>query len=539
MAVPSSPPRQPIRENVENIAVVLAMVCLLRGFVAEAFVIPTGSMATTLHGANRKVACPQCGHATALNLSLAGAKAAGGWCMNCRAPLEAAESQGLALGESGDRIVALKTTYEYSDPQRWDSPVFKYPARFSERGDEPPTSSSRTNFIKRIVALPGEEALIHYGNILVRKADSEPFRIAAKPAAAIMATRRLVWDNDRPARDLLAEKFPSRWQADNPVAAEALDNGKAFAFKGTAALAYRHLLGGGERNATFMPRLSDAAGRAPQLITDFEAYNYSRMFHAFGPVHNWVGELTLEARLAARRNVGTVALELVQASRVCRCEFDLAARKVRLLLGDKELGAAAFPAAIGNGFAVRFANVDDHLVAWMDEQLVFGPAGVALPEMAPAAHGPTLADLRPARIVAIDADALVSGLKLYRDIHYTTPIDNNHQRPDNDLADGAGPLPYPVEAGAEAETLAQWQRRLAVRYGAIKAEALPPGQPMKPWHVRVPADGYFMLGDNSPLSSDARFWEDGRFAKRDTLLGKPVFVFWPFESPPWAVRFVH
>jgi signal peptidase I len=40
-------------------AVILAL--LFRGFVAEAFVIPTGSMAPTLQGRHKDVWCPKCG----------------------------------------------------------------------------------------------------------------------------------------------------------------------------------------------------------------------------------------------------------------------------------------------------------------------------------------------------------------------------------------------------------------------------------------------------------------------------------------------
>ena len=49
------------REVVECIVFVVVLVLLLRSFVAEAFVIPTGSMATTLLGYHIDVTCPQCG----------------------------------------------------------------------------------------------------------------------------------------------------------------------------------------------------------------------------------------------------------------------------------------------------------------------------------------------------------------------------------------------------------------------------------------------------------------------------------------------
>src|SRR5438128_631035 len=48
------------REIVETVVFVIVLVFLLKIFIAEAFVIPTGSMAETLLGYQRFVECPQC-----------------------------------------------------------------------------------------------------------------------------------------------------------------------------------------------------------------------------------------------------------------------------------------------------------------------------------------------------------------------------------------------------------------------------------------------------------------------------------------------
>ena len=50
------------REIVETVVFVIVLVLLLKTFVAEAFVIPTGSMAETLLGYQRWVTCSKCGH---------------------------------------------------------------------------------------------------------------------------------------------------------------------------------------------------------------------------------------------------------------------------------------------------------------------------------------------------------------------------------------------------------------------------------------------------------------------------------------------
>ena len=46
------------RETVESLLMAVILALLFKGYVAEAFVIPTGSMAPTLMGRHRDVCCP-------------------------------------------------------------------------------------------------------------------------------------------------------------------------------------------------------------------------------------------------------------------------------------------------------------------------------------------------------------------------------------------------------------------------------------------------------------------------------------------------
>ena len=45
----------------------------------------------------------------------------------------------------------------------------------------------------------------------------------------------------------------------------------------------------------------------------------------------------------------------------------------------------------------------------------------------------------------------------------------------------------------------------------------------------VPADSYFAMGDNRDVSYDSRFWG---FIPRDNVIGRPMFIYWSFETPP-------
>ncbi len=44
--------------------------------------------------------------------------------------------------------------------------------------------------------------------------------------------------------------------------------------------------------------------------------------------------------------------------------------------------------------------------------------------------------------------------------------------------------------------------------------------------IKVPADNYFVLGDNSANSTDSRFWG---FVPKKNVLGKAIFRWWPLN----------
>src|SRR5437899_7405435 len=66
---PSPEPKDTWREVVETVVFVVVLVLLLKSFTAEAFVIPTGSMAETLLGYQKTIKCPQCGVEFPVNCS--------------------------------------------------------------------------------------------------------------------------------------------------------------------------------------------------------------------------------------------------------------------------------------------------------------------------------------------------------------------------------------------------------------------------------------------------------------------------------------
>src|SRR5690242_9291946 len=197
-----SRPKESYRETIEAVVVALILALLVRGFEAEAFVIPTGSMAPTLMGRHKEITCPQCGYVYSVNASeevegFGGAnphsrRVFSGICVNCRFQAQVDDEPSF----KGDRILVMKFPYDMpflpgsSPPERWDVVVFRYP-------EEPEVS-----YIKRLVGLPGEELSIYFGDVYIKPpGGDQPSQIARKPIRHQRAMQMMVYDDThRPAR---------------------------------------------------------------------------------------------------------------------------------------------------------------------------------------------------------------------------------------------------------------------------------------------------------------------------------------------------
>ncbi len=143
------------RDTVEAIVVAFILALVVRGFEAQAFVIPTGSMAPTLMGRHKELACPQCGFVYAVNASeeveqrhdergdreIPEVYLHSGLCGNCRFQTKLEDLPSF----KGDRILVMMFPYDLpflpgsGPPERWDVVVFRYP-------EDPEVS-----YIKRLV----------------------------------------------------------------------------------------------------------------------------------------------------------------------------------------------------------------------------------------------------------------------------------------------------------------------------------------------------------------------------------------------------
>jgi signal peptidase I len=199
-----------VRETIESFAVALILAFMFRAFVAEIFVIPTGSMAPTLMGAHKDVKSSESGFQYQSGASFefvaeSGSKtdevSVGTTCpLSRRTELLDLANNGNHTTFSGDRIIVSKFSYVWNDPKRWDVIVFKYPY------------NARINYIKRCVGLPNETLRIEQGDIYVRPENTNEFSIARKPPHVVEATLQPISDTNYPSETAIKAGLPSAWQ---------------------------------------------------------------------------------------------------------------------------------------------------------------------------------------------------------------------------------------------------------------------------------------------------------------------------------------
>lgn len=516
-------PRRPDswRETIESIVVAFVLAFLFRTFEAEAFVIPTGSMAPTLYGQHRDVYCTKCGTRFAVGVASTGtdAEIRDGWIVpayrsqfaicpnaNCRYPNDVLDHEMFA----GDRILVNKFPYEFADPQRWDVVVFKFPEQ------------AKTNYIKRLAGLPGEELKIEGGDIKVRRLGStEPYRIARKTPEKQRELQLVVYDNDYPARDLLQAGWPESWENEADAGWSPDAKARTFQIEPDAGDPGRdHWL----RYTNYSPSADDwmgalagnpLAGRAkPELVKDFYAYNGGIAVHEatgrklsdlsakdFRDSEQWVGDLTINATVDVLASQGELTFELVEGKRRYHCRVDLASGRGLFDYLHEQDYPAGEPIPVGEAFdtglnkagkhTVSFANVDDRLCFWVDDRLCsffeFEPDGEQWNQPPAAPVFDTPLDRAPVGIAARGAKLRLAHLRIERDIFYRSEM-------------GGG------QSGHE--------RTYKLRDDPDDVN-----------------DEFLMLGDNSPRSNDSRLWQTTHSVPRHLLIGKAFFVYWPHGVP--------
>lgn len=538
-----------VKETLESILVAFILAFIFRCFVVEAFVIPTGSMAPTLLGAHSRFVCTDCGYRFDVNYSapqpsdddveipdhvqsvedgtnhIVPVLYDDIYCPNCglRLPTEANPPVWY-----GDRILVLKYLYLLQEPQRWDVVVFKSP---SEKAKD-----YATNFIKRLVGKPGETIMVLDGDIYVKPKGGDHFAIARKTAAAQDSMWRIVYDNDyHPEGNPVRQKnWRQPWQQTTGGTMWSTDAslGRVFKFDADDATAAPGTISfNGDANR---PENKNAA------FYDWISYDQrhsTKTYPAYRSHTPWLGEypvsdLKLDLYYTRAKGDGPLRVRLTKLDHAFTAE--ITPHSVRLLHDANGLQfslpkAAALPFQSNQPIHIEFTNVDYQVTLRIDgKDILQTTADEYHPDLAdleqrmidhnrygsyPSRAGDFVDSSRhhpplPPPTVSISAERQaceVSHVSLWRDVYYTPKLANNQQQ---------------LWAGFDRN----------------------PGGTGGP--VVLGDNEFFVMGDNSPMSYDARFWwepvdlrdenlhaDAGRVPDR-FMLGKAFFVYWPAGFRP-------
>ena len=534
-----------VKETIESILIAFILAFVFRAFVVEAFVIPTGSMATTLLGAHMRFTCRECGYVFDVSYQsersssgddieiptrYGAGRAVAAYCPNCRFKVPAPDCIDPFI-RYGDRILVLKYQYILSPPRRWDVVVFKTPEYTLPR-----TPLYTINYIKRLVGLPNEKLMVLFGDVYVASppgsdSDSKTWKIQTKPRYAQDALWRIIYDHDyRPQENTL---IPIRTASNQIVNVVRGDDGWRLPWvhgsndgwdtgdqEKSRVMRFANLAGSGTLrfDHTAVPGYKDKSLRAPGgYFTDWMAYDVSM----HGPDYTvyTVSDLRLCFSYQRLKGDGPLRAQLTKLND--KFALEIAADRVRLiheLPGGRKVelpALAAFdPSAARGPIRVDFSNADYQVSVRLNDELIFQTTDHRDPRPHPPEqeYEPNVAELLaryhenrsaslPVPSVTIEAskqEATLSHVSLWRDVYYT---------PQN-----------------------------------VSSQPLEHASPESP--IELGSDEYFVMGDNSAGSSDARYWsrdihleEENLFTKSGRvpgrfMLGRAFFVYWPAGYRP-------
>ena len=457
---------------------------------------------------------------------------------------------------TGDHVVVDKITAPFTGYHRWDVTVFQFPRPEVEGAADARPAITATderldspllrplycrNFVKRLVALPGDTFYIAGGDLHLKQPDGT-WAIARKPEKIQEAVMQDIYEHGaqpgyvpwaatgsshiEATGDALTFTVAARQPAEvvasgvnfiQPLRNVYLKPGKAYVTRLPARAA-----GGVVEVAMTKPVFT--IGNDQGNIWDLDSWQITRLISTdldfdHGKVINtqmdeWVGDVRLIG--AVRSIVGTVGVHLTQGQAPLGHDYvlELSTTSWRVSGDGVALGEGA-ASAIGK--EIRFGHLDGQIIFALDGQEVLRKE---VPDIDPS--------VQRLRLSLNGAGTLVLGTpKLQRDLHYCA-----HGILQNDPEGWRN-----AEAGKNSEDQifadksAENQRLMAmVRTQMRGTTNLTAKQVVEKWGVSpqtavtVPADCYLLMGDNSPFSWDGRYWG---YVPGKNLRGRVFAVMFP------------
>ena len=490
----------------ESLVLAFVLACILKGFIVEAFVIPTGSMAESLLGEHTETICPNCRYQYVTGIPK------DRYSNTLRCPNCDDTSVTLSNRRTGDRVLVLKPMYFLSRykpfswlaPNRWDVVVFLYPG------------AGQDNYIKRLTGLPGEAIEIIDGDIYING------RIARKPPKVQEQLWMPLFDNDHQRRRQL-EDWPLWLYTDRLVAQfqkgqrvlplRARGTRKTLTYRGPLdnSLAYNALRRSVNRrnkvsdlrlSFDLIPRDLGHAGQVDAVLSKHGHYFRLRLdlSEPNSP------QVELQSGYAAQETASSIQWRTVrdeQAQELCR---------------------QLPPTALGKSLHLTLQNVDYRVSVWIDGREILAttdstyyPSRRSRPQVSAGTNGMPAPAARPyVAVTAEDCEVDILHLKLDRDVYYTSPLAISVPRRDQ------------IEDPTAAKLNGTPARGVGVEF------RIPPRR-------GNPNPAYFMLGDNSSDSQASRLWWGQHPALDETyvrgtvprshMIGQAFFVYWPAPGP--------
>lgn len=329
-------------------------------------------------------------------------------------------------------------------------------------------------FVKRIAGLPGESIQIRGGDVYVDGVIQRKSLDQQRALAILVHDSQFIADSLGPeAERWHVDDASSLWRRrEEGYFRPAAPLNRSTSEDGAAAIDWLSY-----RHLRRLPGQPSLVAESP--IEDDYGYNQTR------PVEDPAGVvdvmLSCQVRTFGR---GMLMFFGTDGRERFVVRIDPLGHRAVLEHNQREVASATFPSSdgrplFGRATLVELSLFDRQVLLAIDGQLAFPPYPI------PPSDLPRSPTSRPLAIGSRGLGVDVRELRVYRDIYYTSP------------------------------------RGQMARWGI--------DQP-----YQLAGDEYFMLGDNSPLSEDSRYWPAGPSVRASLLVGRPLMVHLPSRQTDWG-----